>query len=429
MSASATFPQGQRQMPAPIENRSVGRDSFGRPVMADPTQKPADYVRPMGFGERLTGILGGIGRGVNDYLADDEKRARLVMALNSMRMEPDRGLSYAYGRQLENAQALRADTQSANRTAQFLASQGRDDLAQLVLTTPGAWKTALSEFYASANKETFRDLTPDEIDAMGLPAGTFAQVSSTTGQIKIPDNQRGLQGTTKQRDYETAKTGGYEGSFVDFLKLGQDGKTTDQRNYEFAQSEKGGGYTGTFQDFLSLQNQDKPLTDSQAQSTTYYGRTLMAHRELLRPQADGRTLDFMGTEYDQVMMDEILGRLANPVLDPAYRLYSNAKRTFINSTLRRESGAAISANEFVSANLQYFPQPGDSAAEVEAKRKNREETIKGFRIGAGRGADQLKIQPQLLGNMISLPNGRTVMFKDAETAKNAFDEMMVEAQK
>lgn len=424
----ARSPQS-RAMPAPIEDRSMGVDNFGRPVMADPTQRPPDYTRPQGIGERLTGILGGIGRGVNEYLADNENRARLVMALNSMRLEPDRGLSYAYGRQLENAQALRADTQSANRTAQFLASQGRDDLAQLVLTTPGAWKTALSEFYSSASKETFRDLTPDEIAAMGLPAGTFAQVSNTTGQIKIPDNQRGLQGTTKQREYEAAKGEGYTGSFTDFLQLGQDGKTTDQRNYEFAQSEAGGKYTGSFQDFLSLQNQDKPLTDSQAQSTTYYGRTLNAHRQLLMPAPDGRQLDFQGTKYDQVFLDENLGRLANPILDPEYRLFANAKRTFINSTLRRESGAAISESEFVSDNLQYFPQPGDTDAEVEQKRKNREETIRGFRIGAGRGAEQLQITPQLIGNMVSLPNGRTIMFASPEVAKQAFDEMMAETRK
>ena len=412
----------------PIVNRSMTTDNFGRPIMADPTQKPPDYVRPMGMGERLTGILGGIGRGVNEYLSDDENRARLVMALNSMRLEPDRGLSYAYGRQLENAQALRADTQSANRTAQFLASQGRDDLAQLVLTTPGAWKTALGEFYSSANQEKFRDLTPDEITELGLPAGTFAQKSSLTGQIKIPDNQKGLQGTTKQRDYEAAQAGGYDGSFIDFLQL-DSGRTADQRNFEFAKSEAGGSYTGSFQDFLQLQNENKPLSDSQAQSTTYYGRTLNSHRQLLMPQADGRTLDFQGTEYDQTFLDENLGRLANPILDPQYRLYANAKRTFINSTLRRESGAAISESEFYSANLQYFPQPGDTEAEVDQKRKNREDTIRGFRIGAGRGADQLEITPQLIGNMVSLPNGRTIMFPSTDVARKAFDEMMAETRK
>lgn len=112
-----------RRTPAPIVNRSVGRDNFGRPVMADPSQRPADYARPMGFGERITGILGGIGRGVNDYLADDEKRARLIMALNTMRMEPDAQLAQAMGRQLEQAQLLKLNRQQGNQTAMALRAE------------------------------------------------------------------------------------------------------------------------------------------------------------------------------------------------------------------------------------------------------------------------------------------------------------------
>ena len=405
----------------------VGMDPmFGGPQ--PPAPAPAPAAQPQGFRDRMMGIFGEIGSGIQNFLDDDEKRARLAIALNSMRLNPDPNLARAMQSQIERSQELRAAAQSANRTAQFLRDQGRNDLADAVLANPDSWKSALTEFYSSTSQEKFEDLTPDEIAAMGLPAGTFAQKSTLTGQVKIPDNQTGLQGTTKQREYEFAKAEGFTGTFTDFLRAGSDTKTTDQRNYEFAQSEAGGNYTGSFQDFISLQNEAKPLTDSQAQSTTYYGRTLMAHRELLRPMPDGRTLDFMGTEYDQVMLDEIGGRLANPVLDPMYRLYANNKRTFINSTLRRESGAAISESEFVSANLQYFPQPGDSPAEVEQKRKNREETIKGFRIGAGRGADELKIQPQLLGTMISLPNGRTLIFPNADLAQKAYDEMIAEAK-
>ena len=120
----ARSPQS-RAMPAPIENRSMGVDNFGRPVMADPTQRPPDYTRPQGIGERLTGILGGIGRGVNEYLADDENRARLVMALNSMRFQPDAGLSSAMGRQLEQAQLIKLNRQQGNQTAIALRAEAK----------------------------------------------------------------------------------------------------------------------------------------------------------------------------------------------------------------------------------------------------------------------------------------------------------------
>jgi hypothetical protein len=52
-----------------------------------------------------------------------------------------------------------------------------------------------------------------------------------------------------------------------------------------------------------------------------------------------------------------------------------AQRDFINSQLRRESGAAISPNEFESARQQYFPQPGDAPEVVSQKRRNRQTAI------------------------------------------------------
>jgi len=51
--------------------------------------------------------------------------------------------------------------------------------------------------------------------------------------------------------------------------------------------------------------------------------------------------------------------------------FESAKRTFINSVLRDESGASIQPSEFTGADLQYFPQVGDSAALVAEKRALR----------------------------------------------------------
>lgn len=106
--------------PVPVVNRSMTTDNYGRPMMADPTQRPPDYVRPPGMGERLTGILGSIGRGVNEYLSDDENRARLVLALNSMRLEPDAGLAQAMSQQLKDARALNLVRSQSNQTSAAL---------------------------------------------------------------------------------------------------------------------------------------------------------------------------------------------------------------------------------------------------------------------------------------------------------------------
>lgn len=73
--------------------------------------------------------------------------------------------------------------------------------------------------------------------------------------------------------------------------------------------------------------------------------------------------------------------------------FDQAKRDFINAQLRQESGAVISPEEFKNAEVQYFPQPGDSPAVIAQKRENRQNAISGFQIRSGVGAqsaDRLK---------------------------------------
>jgi hypothetical protein len=58
-----------------------------------------------------------------------------------------------------------------------------------------------------------------------------------------------------------------------------------------------------------------------------------------------------------------------------YQKYDQAKRDFVNAVLRKESGAAISQSEFVNAEKQYFPQPGDTPEVIAQKAKNRATAI------------------------------------------------------
>ena len=60
-----------------------------------------------------------------------------------------------------------------------------------------------------------------------------------------------------------------------------------------------------------------------------------------------------------------------------------AERNFINATLRKESGAAIADSEYASAQKQYLPQPGDTAATLEQKRQNRVAALRGIAASSG----------------------------------------------
>lgn len=75
--------------------------------------------------------------------------------------------------------------------------------------------------------------------------------------------------------------------------------------------------------------------------------------------------------------------VANAISSEARQKVEQAQRNFINSVLRRESGAVISEPEFANARQQYFPQPGDTPEVIAQKRQNRESTIQGLFREAG----------------------------------------------
>jgi hypothetical protein len=84
--------------------------------------------------------------------------------------------------------------------------------------------------------------------------------------------------------------------------------------------------------------------------------------------------------------------------------YLAAKMNFITAVLRKESGAAISATEFETEDMKYFPQPGESAATIEQKRLARKTAIDAMKAQSGGAFDYLqkKMAPS---DVSQLPKG------------------------
>jgi hypothetical protein len=76
-------------------------------------------------------------------------------------------------------------------------------------------------------------------------------------------------------------------------------------------------------------------------------------------------------------------------LSPEQQQVAQARINFITALLRKESGAAIGASEFATAEKNYFPKPGDDAATIAQKQKARETAIKAMQVQAGPGAKQM----------------------------------------
>jgi hypothetical protein len=90
-----------------------------------------------------------------------------------------------------------------------------------------------------------------------------------------------------------------------------------------------------------------------------------------------------GTGLRQIIGENL--PMGNYLLTDEGQQYDQAKRDFINAILRQESGAAIGKDEFDSANVQYFPQPGDGNAVIAQKKQNRIQKIRGLGAGMGEG--------------------------------------------
>ena len=119
---------------------------------------------------------------------------------------------------------------------------------------------------------------------------------------------------------------------------------------------------------------EKPLTEGQAKAMTFSSRMLAADKTLATLSRKGTDTSIPGSRADYGV-----GAVVNMFSPPEQQMLDQAKRDFINATLRRESGAVISPAEFENGDKQYFPQIGDSRLVKEQKARNRRIAIEGIR--------------------------------------------------
>lgn len=117
------------------------------------------------------------------------------------------------------------------------------------------------------------------------------------------------------------------------------------------------------------------LKDFQAKNFGFYNRGVDAEKALMDTAG-------MGTDLWEKLKSNV-PLFGNALVDPKYQRYDQARRNFVNAVLRRESGAVISDAEFENANIQYFPQFGDTEETLSQKQRNRQTTMEGIRMGAG----------------------------------------------
>lgn len=117
--------------------RAIGRPSGGG--LLAPNETVSTQGRTAGQGEPMTeerGLLGG--------LLNPDRRDRLIMALEGMTLNPNQALIQASGEAIKGRAESQQSKQAANRTAAWLRSQGREDLAAAVESGAVSGKDAAS---------------------------------------------------------------------------------------------------------------------------------------------------------------------------------------------------------------------------------------------------------------------------------------------
>jgi len=105
-------------------------------VQQAPPQAPQQPPQPK------QGLLSRLGSGIQNFVGDKEKMQDLQAMFNTMRYAPDTGIQQAY----VDRQKQKTLSKQANQTAQYLRSQGEDQLASIVEANPSLAKDALIEF-------------------------------------------------------------------------------------------------------------------------------------------------------------------------------------------------------------------------------------------------------------------------------------------
>jgi len=234
-----------------------------------------------------------------------------------------------------------------------------DDALRVAMTSPGTAAVKGNPMLASMLARTME--TPDAEDY-------YAPVETTEGLVQF--GKRGGKRSTGMQAPERQKTENMSGL----------GRLITERNalpegdprravYDQAIEKETRIPTGSSVNITNI----PPMNENQANAAGFADRIVNA-LPVLDSTSPGRGA--------RILENAPLS-MGNEFLSGGAQQFFQAERDFINSVLRRESGAVISEEEFVNARRQYIPQPGDKQEVLDQKRKNRQTVLRSMGRAAG----------------------------------------------
>lgn len=141
-------------------------------------------------------------------------------------------------------------------------------------------------------------------------------------------------------------------------------------------------------------NAARPFTEAQSKDNVFFARASGA-LQALEPVADA-----LASRGERLAEGVPLG-LGRELQSEDFQVALNAGNEFLQAILRKDTGAAITAQEQVLYGETYLPQPGDGPAVLEAKRQARARALAA--IEAGMSPDQILAAGQALVSSAQTP--------------------------
>jgi len=222
------------------------------------------------------------------------------------------------------------------------------------------------------------ETTPGQRQALGILAEKEGLFEGPK-ERKILKDANGIEryvGTGEQvfEDVQAAPADEY-GRYVREM---QDAGQTPLSRIDYAQAKKGNGFSMTTPDGTTIQmgGKSQKLTEAQSKNLVYATRAKGALENL---NLHG---DHLTSRLDRLADMDPTG-LARETQSEGFQLARQAGNEFLQAVLRKDTGAAITAQEQELYGVTYLPQPGDSKALLKQKQQSRRRAIIALEAGMG----------------------------------------------
>lgn len=191
-----------------------------------------------------------------------------------------------------------------------------------------------------------------------------------------------------EAETDSSKWGSSSGSHTDIRFVGEaeENKPVDTVYSKFVEEAKSLGIKGK-EDIKKFADDQieasyKPMTESQGDSYSAYVKLVPENEHYIELTKDLDPEDFadsINIVTNAIKDDGLTAQVVNNNIDdPIVRQAIMSEMRWIEGKLRKESGAAISAEEYSSNGTMYFPRTGDDEATIAVKEQRRKDVENGL---------------------------------------------------